>query len=299
MASTDLPPSPYVAPVYEWDGQHDGTEHLAINNTFFRRCLIRLALRTTAKFYKRNGPCISISKNKIVKTGYYAHLTEGATIQYLAENTNIPVPKVYCSFLHKKRAYIVMERIQGKTLPTSWKSLSKESLESILAQLRAFIQELRSLAPPPGTGVESCVGGTLLDSRLTRGRPRFGPFKTIQGFHYWLRRDLKPQDLEHREKDQEWEDLIEMMRLQDGPCNPPVFTHGDLHPFNIIVHDGKVAGIVDWEFAGWYPHYWEYMANWHSGILRTEWRDMLDKFLDRPRPEEFKMDTVRNQWWGE
>lgn len=32
---------------------HKGTEHLAINNTRTRRLLIRLALRTTAKLYKR------------------------------------------------------------------------------------------------------------------------------------------------------------------------------------------------------------------------------------------------------
>ncbi|KAK5628933.1 hypothetical protein RRF57_004648 [Xylaria bambusicola] len=84
-----------------------------------------------------------------------------------------------------------MERIQGDELPKAWKSLSKESLENILAQLKAMIQELRSLAPPPSTGVESCVGGMLYDSRISRGTLRFGPFKTIQEFHFWLRQDTR------------------------------------------------------------------------------------------------------------
>ncbi|KAI0856738.1 kinase-like domain-containing protein [Xylaria cubensis] len=289
----------YVPPEYNIETQHEGTEHLAIKNTFFRRFLTLLSLHTTANFYSRDGLCIPISKHKIVKTGRRIHLTEGATMKYLAEETSIPVPEVYCSFLHKNRAYIVMERIQGEELPKAWKSMSEESRNDVFAQLRAMFQELRSLKPPPGIGVESCVGGSLYDSRISRGNPRFGPFKTVQDFHFWLRRDLKPEELEDREKDQDWDDLMEMMRLQDGPWPPPTFTHGDLNPFNVLVRGGKVVGIIDWEFSGWYPHYWEYTAAWFGNVTRTEWQDTLDKILDRPRPEEFRMETVRNKWWGE
>ena len=151
-------------------------------------------------------------------------------MKYLAENTTIPVPRVYCSFLHKNRAYIVMERIQGEELPTVLKTISKESLDGVLSQLRKIIRELRALTPPPGTGVESCVGGSLYDSRIPRGNPRFGPFKTIQDFHFWLRRDLKPEDLQDRERDQDWHDVQDMISRQDGPWPSPVFTHGDLNP---------------------------------------------------------------------
>lgn len=291
--------SPHGGSIYNVDTQHDGTEQLAINNTPFRRILTRLALHTTAKFYSRDGLCVPISKHKIVKTGRRTHLTEGATMKYLAENTTIPVPKVYCTFLHKKRAYIVMERIEGEELPKVWRSLSKESLEGIFSQLRKIFQELRTLRPLPGTGVESCVGGSLYDSRIPRGNPRFGPFRTIPEFHSWLRRDLKPEDLKDREKDQDWHDLQDMISKQDGQWPPPCFTHGDINPFNILVREGKVVGIIDWEFSGWYPDYWEYTSAWFGNITRTEWQSMLDRILDRPHPEVFRMDDVRNKWWGE
>ncbi len=293
MAST------YVPPEYNIETQDEGSEHLAINNTFLRRCLTRLALETIARFYSRDGLCFPISKHKIVKTGRRVHLTEGATMKFLAGNTTIPVPKVYCSFVHKNRAYIVMERIRGEDLPRAWKSLSKEEIEGIFEQLRGIFQELRSLTPPSDTGVESCVGGSLFDDRIPRGNPRFGPFKTIQEFHFWLRRDLKPEDLKDREKDQDWHDLQEMMRQQDGPWSPPTFTHGDLNPFNILLREGKVVGIIDWEFSGWYPHYWEYTSAWFGNVTRTEWQGLLDKILDRPCPEDFNMEKVRNKWWGE
>lgn len=289
----------YVPPEYNVEAQHDGTEHLAINNTFVRRFLTRLALHTTAKLYSRDGLCVPISKHKIVKTGRRVHLTEGATIKYLAENTTIPVPKVYCSFLHKNRAYIVMERIQGEELPKAWKSMSKASVEGVFSQLRKIFQELRALTPLPGTGVESCVGGSLYDSRIPRGNPRFGPFKTIQEFHFWLRRDLKSEDLKDREKDQDWHDLQDMISKQDGPWPHLSFTHGDLNPFNVLVRGGDVVGIIDWEFSGWYPHYWEYTSAWFGNVTRTEWQSILDQILDRPHPDEFKMEEVRNKWWGE
>jgi len=33
---------------------------------------------------------------------------------------------------------------------------------------------------------------------------------------------------------------------QRPPATPPVICHGDLHPLNILVKDGKLSGVVDW-----------------------------------------------------
>jgi hypothetical protein len=48
-------------------------------------------------------------------------------MKLVAENTSLPVPKVYCSFVYKNHAYIFMEKIQGKEIPTAFKKLSDES----------------------------------------------------------------------------------------------------------------------------------------------------------------------------
>lgn len=287
-----------IPPGYDYEAQHNGTEDLAINNTWWRRFLTRLALHTTAIFYSRDGLCMPVSKRTIVKSGFRVHLTEGATLKYLAENTSIPVPKVHCSFLHKGKAYIVMERVQGQELSTALKTMSPESLSDIFLQLRSMVHELRALVPP-GTGIESCIGGSLYDSRIHRGSTRFGPFKTIAEFHSWLRKDFTHQNLRNRVLDQDTEDLEDMMRRQDGPWPPPVFTHGDLNPFNILVQDGRVVSIVDWEFAGWYPNYWEYTSAWFGNVTRTDWQAMLEHFLDMPDAQVLKMEEVRNKWWGE
>jgi aminoglycoside phosphotransferase len=105
------------------------------------------------------GFCILISKNKIIKTGPYVHLIEAATTKFVAENTSIPMPKIYCSFVHKNHAYIVMERIQGDEISTAWKKLSEESRQKVFDQLKRMLRELHALEPLSGTRVESCTGG--------------------------------------------------------------------------------------------------------------------------------------------
>ncbi|KAL2760290.1 hypothetical protein ACRALDRAFT_1078932 [Sodiomyces alcalophilus JCM 7366] len=283
---------------YDYDTQHQGTEHLAVNNTFARRWLTLLALRTTARFYKADSVCIPISRNLIVKRGPFVHLTEAATMQFVASNTSIPVPRVYCAFVHNNMAYIVMERIKGKSIALAWKSLSEADMKSILAQLRTIFRELRDLRPPPGTGVQSCAGGSMTDARIPHARPRFGPFKTIQDFHVWLREGFSLDDCSRIKDDRTRKDIERMITMQDGPWPPPVFTHADLNPSNIFVRGDRVVSIIDWEFAGWYPHYWEYTSAWYGNRYRQEWQDMIPEFLD-PCPAESKMDIARQTGWGD
>lgn len=272
----------------------------AINNTWVRRAFTRLAYNTLGRFHKDDGLCTPISRKLIVKNGHRVDLTEAATMKFVSENTSLPVPKVYCSFTHKGRGYILMERIQGEEIGRSFRRLGEDGVEKIYSELKHLIEEMRALKPPPGTGVQSCVGGSLFDSRIPRPERRFGPFATIQEFHAWLRKDFRtadhpyPGDL----SETECQELKVMEDMQNGPWPALVFTHGDLNPGNIIVHDGKIVGIIDWEFAGWYPHYREYTAAWFGNQVRTGWQVDLCRFLET-YPAEYAMEATRNRWWGE
>jgi thiamine kinase-like enzyme len=68
------------------------------------------------------------------------------------------------------------------------------------------------------------------------------------------------------------------------------FTHSVIAPRNILIKDGKIAAIVDWESAGWYPEYWEYnrwaVSNYTSSQI---WHDLRDVVLD-PYPDELRVD---------
>ncbi|KAK7946428.1 uncharacterized protein PG986_010749 [Apiospora aurea] len=266
-----------------WDalkGWHNGTETLAINNTWMRRLLTRAAVRLTTLFLPtsrcRDGPCVYISKHLLIKTGPLVHLQEAATMKFVAENTpGVPLLKAHCAFVHEHHAYIVMERIQCESLPRAWRRLSSDpaALTKILEQLRRIMQELRSLKPPGDAGVQSCTGGSLYDARNNRAFPRMGPFQTVHAFHH--------------EEEQDWEDIREMAALQDGPWPAPLFTHGDLNPSNIFVRGDEVVDIIGWETAGCYHIYWEYTSAWTVSINNEEWQGTIDQFLE-PHPTTLK-----------
>ena len=52
-----------------------------------------------------------------------------------------------------------------------------------------------------------------------------------------------------------------------------VLTHGDLSQHNILVQNGKITGLIDWEFAGWLPEHWEYVNFVKRAPVNRDWRD--------------------------
>lgn len=292
------------------NGEATDLESLEANDTFYWRLLtitlLRLhfaSRRLRSVFHRRPrahvGHAYPLSRHMIVKTGGDVRLAEAATIRFVAQNTNIPVPNVLSAFVRKGATYIVMERIQGEELVKVWGVVSEHTRESLLNQLRVLVDEIRALQPPVGFAVGSCTGGPLQDFRQRQAPPpiRFGPFSTIQDFHSWLRGGLKQVQVENLEQ-ADLDALKEIIARQDGPWPSSVFTHGDLNPWNILVRDDKIVGIIDWEMSGWYPHYWEYTSlKIGSYLVNPAWDDNIDKFLD-PLPDDLKLERVRFRWWG-
>ncbi|KAF2675419.1 kinase-like protein [Microthyrium microscopicum] len=262
-----------------------------INNTFIRRVLTLLAYKLLRRLRPQHGVVLFASKTICIKSGSFTSLTEASTLKFIAKNTSIPVPKVHCSFVHKERTFLVLERISGVTLASVWQDLSQESKDKILVQVKDYIKELRSLNYPKTIGIANVDGGLLSDGRVPGGSPQFGPFETIQEFHRFLRAGLT------REAGYEPE-VDHMMELQDGPWPQPVFTHGDLSSLNILVQGDKVVGIIDWETSGWYPSYWEYTTACQVNMRNLFWREQIDLFLD-PMPTELEMERVRQKYLGD
>lgn len=66
-----------------------------------------------------------------------------------------------------------------------------------------------------------------------------------------------------------------------------IFTHGDLVPRNIMVRNGGIVSILDWEMAGFYPEYWEYVKGHFFTDYEHPW--MKERTLDQvltPYPVE-------------
>jgi Ser/Thr protein kinase RdoA (MazF antagonist) len=92
-----------------------------------------------------------------------------------------------------------------------------------------------------------------------------GPFDTVADLHHWLVRP--PRRLEKQSM------YFHQITTQLGADYPVVFTHGDLAAWNILVRDGHVVAILDWEFAGWYPAYWDYVLAMR-GLDNVDWETL-------------------------
>lgn len=217
------------------------------------------------------------------------------------------------TFMYRISTLIALKTIahlfksNGACIPISKNLIVKTRSYVHLAEAATmrFVAENTSLpvpqvfAPPsPRTAlsVKICVAGTVREASVPRPCPRMGPFNTIQEFHLFLKENLRPEEVKvDKEDDEDWQGIFEMAARQDGPWPPPVvFTNGDLNPFNILVCGDEVAAIIDWEYAGWFPNYWEYTTAWCGSLARTKWQDNLRKFPDA-FSVELEMEKVRNK----
>jgi hypothetical protein len=98
-----------------------------------------------------------LSSSMLVKYGTHASLIEAKTIRFVAEHTSIPVPKLYAAYAYGPLdrdiddagslydTYIFMEFIEGDTLEKSWNSYDSTAKLQIAADLKEYIEQLRSL----------------------------------------------------------------------------------------------------------------------------------------------------------
>lgn len=195
-------------------------------------------------------------------------------MRFVRSKTSIPVPKVIDAFIQEesKHVYIVMEYIDGRPLNEVWDTYSNMQKEHVVSQLKRSMKELRQIK---GTVIGS-VDGTYCADQFFDGEDKasYGPFKSESAFNDGLVRAL-----EARGKNT-WTELV-VRFIRAIPKHSIVFTHNDLAPRNILVRDGNVVAILDWEFSGFYPEYWEYVKalcwpDWQSGWVKD---NVVDRIL--------------------
>ncbi|RYP70742.1 hypothetical protein DL771_005237 [Monosporascus sp. 5C6A] len=53
-----------------------------------------------------------------------------------------------------------------------------------------------------------------------------------------------------------FDSVVAIAKGMQDMLHPIVSTHGDFVTHNVLVHDGRVSGFIDWDSAGWYSDYW-------------------------------------------
>lgn len=273
-------------------------ESSQVNDKAWIRMLTLLAYKIASQKYlwrlwQRPRRPIVLPMKMCIESSSCTTLAEANAMQFVALHTSIPVPKVYCAFKYKGRVYILMEWIAGEPLSRGWVQRSEESKQKILDQLRTMIHELRSIEPKSDVGVSNVDGGSIYDQRLPK-KSLWGPFKTIQDFHRELRDGVEVKGL----TDEIPPDLDRLVSYHNQHWPKSVFTHGDLSSSNVLVQGDEIVDIIDWETAGWYPLYWEYVTAWNVNPLNQFWQQEVDLFLT-PMPYDLEMDGIRRRYFGD
>jgi hypothetical protein len=195
----------------------------------------------------------------------------------VARRAGLPVPRVICYGEHPDTPHapisILMTRMPGEELGRVYEALSDEDRNSVLEELKGYLEIIRGW-PSPWGGQRICsLQGTSIRSVRLPGHYA-GPFESEEDFNEYL---IRPAWSGGFSSDTEYNDALNRAKTMGSLPHRIVFTHGDLKHHNILVQGGKITGFLDWESAGWYPEYWDFTTAlrftqedfwWYSFVIK-------------------------------
>ncbi|KAF7556368.1 hypothetical protein G7046_g6314 [Stylonectria norvegica] len=243
-----------------------------------------------------------------LKTGPYVEMDEVSNLLYVRSKTpDVPTPTCLGAFQCDKRPYFFMSRASGVTLESVWLELSRPQKLSIRSQLNEIFGKLRAQDYDTSTDqlkLGSFASGICRDTRRDQ-RVSEQTISTEADFNNFL----------YHAPPRTATDLIKAARSTMREDHRIVMTHGDLHPRNIMVSWGDVqesgesvtnraltiTSIIDWELAGWYPDYWEYVKALNTITSRglRDWPNYLPLEAIGCPVTEYAVDCLIDRWLGQ
>lgn len=193
--------------------------------------------------------------NPLEKWKIYKTLNEVKAMNFLRENTDMPIPQILDYSLEKDLVgfeYILMNRIEGVPLSQNYDSLSKEQRIDVLRQIANYYVEMKKFEFDKigwfSQGMEISRIGDILS----------GPFVEFNDYMreevgYLLNQAKNRDDLNEYVESSEEVLGIFLSNVKVEPKK--VFTSNDMMLKNFMYKDGKIVGVLDFEWAGSYPEY--------------------------------------------
>jgi thiamine kinase-like enzyme len=192
---------------------------------------------------------------------------------YVEKNTNIPVPKVYDFGENDNGYYILMEKIDGEPLENTWNKLNSNDKEKIKKQLKEYINEMRDhYFLYIGSINNNPFYELFIHDDLV------GPFENNSELNIFRINNLS---IDKKEE----EDFKKYLNNNKDFKTKYILSHNDLGPYNIMVKNNKITGILDWELAGSYPEYWEYNRTIYHNGYDQEWKNIMKDILKKSKPD--------------
>ncbi|KAI7364196.1 hypothetical protein KC354_g5884 [Hortaea werneckii] len=219
--------------------------------------------------------------NDIVKkSGSRVRREEGNALIF-ARDIGLPVPRVLDISDAEKGHTITMEYIDAICLEDAWPNISPEQRISIAREIRDVVTKMRQHSRD---SVAGCGGPLHLPRVYTSSIG--GPFQSEVAFNDFAY-DLvgtTPKGIRKLFS----EGLPTQSRF--------VFTHGDLMPPNIFIKNDRLYAIIDMEYSGWYPDYWEYVRFFQGATNCKGWKDLANEIFETTYPTELLLSQASLRW---
>ena len=170
----------------------------------------------------------------------------------LAHDLGIRVPQVKRVLHSEYGVYVIMDRISGMTLEECWSQSGWLATIRMAFQLRRFVRAMRSrTSPTAGSLVTGNCKSLWLDDYYKL--PALFVARKSRRFHPILAAVYPYKEAGATAG------LIPPNFVPYVPTSF-VFTHQDLAPRNLLVDGQGDLWLLDWQFSGWYPAYFEYVS---------------------------------------
>ncbi|RKP33704.1 kinase-like domain-containing protein, partial [Dimargaris cristalligena] len=196
----------------------------------------------------------------------------------MARSVGVPVPRVIRAYESADDGFVIeMDHVPGVTLESVFESLNSDELDRIGMQLRDIVDRLQTCVSP-NNAVGPVVGNSL---------PVTDKCMSLASFHDNLSKGIS--DVVGKP------DVYSLLQGMFGDnSHKVVLTHNDLFPRNIIIDPTTlvIQAVLNWEYSGFYPEYWEYAKLLTLERMGSSWGGMAIKHLRRYPQEYLALDEV-------
>ncbi|OAX79860.1 hypothetical protein ACJ72_05816 [Emergomyces africanus] len=207
----------------------------------------------------------------ISKTGRSVRPSEAEAMRLVEKHTFVPVPNVIYALFNDTNGDIGMTIIPGSSLDKHWESLDDKTKQSLCRRTWDLISMIRQIPQKPELKhLFQCAadGSPTLDPLIQDIQQPPTPLETDSQ----LRSRIYERYIRYggsRYRDQ----LLDMLPHSSSS----VFTHADIAPRNIMVDENyQITGLLDWEYSGWYPDYWEYAQIMRPACQTGDWQSWMN-----------------------
>ena len=212
------------------------------------------------------------------------------------KQTRIAIPRKSRAIRHhhpEGNGLIVMDLVpNSQQLRVAWPSLSFLGKLKVILTMRLYLCQLRriqysssnSTPGPPGPTPLPCNG-------LQFGYDAKGPFPTISSLETYFRTE---HSLAEDRASRGWAPFPNCEPLDTSAFASLVFTHNDLNMRNLLLDDQHVLWVVDWEFSGFYPPWFEYLGMRYAAQKDKD-SESWQKWIGHMAEPAFKVEEWMNR----